>query len=628
MTSRGILILLFVSYSWIPIFSQPLSPMVASVPMRDGKNLAADVYLPSTCTQCPVILIQTPYNKNLFRNGLPLGVNLDIANSSYAFVVADWRGFYGSLSATVSNPDRGKDGYDLIDWIVQQTWSNGKVATWGPSALGKIQYETAREQHPAHICAVPLVSSPVISYTDYYYGGVLEESLLETLDALGYGLSPLVTSNQVKNAVWNFAESNSTYPADIQIPVLMIGGWYDHTIRQMLSYYNLCQLNSPAAQDIFLVIGPWVHGGTGIAYVGSAQQGELAYLNAAGDSDSLAIQFIDHHMLGLNNGWPLPQKIRYYRPGDEQWYNAANFPNSGNSGKKLYLSENFELSDNATLLTTASDPLVSDPKNPSPTIGGATLHTTLHQGPYDQSILVETRADVLSYTSGLMATDVTVEGISRIKLYFISDRKDFDISIRLTDVYPDGRSMLINDGIARARFRHGYLASDTVMVTPGNIDSMEVLLPPVAYTFKPGHKIRIDISGTNSRRWDINLNNGGDMLTAGDTLVATTQILRNNNFQGYIELPVVSVTSAHFNPFSQNNAVAFPNPATGSFQLMVPQSFAERYNCSIYDINGRIVKELSSSGHITTINAQLKSGAYIIQIQKDTELLHLKLIID
>lgn len=190
---------LLVFFICTPLFAQMTPTSVESIPMRDGKFLAADVYIPSSCTSCPTILIQTPYNKNLFRMGLPLGFGQDLESSSYAWVIVDWRGFYASASAAVPSPKRGEDGYDVIDWIVAQPWSNGKVGTWGPSALGVVQYQTAKENHPGHICAVPLVAHPQTHYGSYFYGGVLEKSRLATLDLLGYGLSPFVLGNPYYN---------------------------------------------------------------------------------------------------------------------------------------------------------------------------------------------------------------------------------------------------------------------------------------------------------------------------------------------------------------------------------------------------------------------------------------------
>jgi putative CocE/NonD family hydrolase len=127
------------------------------IPMSDGQSLAADYYLPEDWTSGPVILIQTPYNKNLVHLfGLPLGVGYAQETSPYAFVILDWRGRFGSIDAAyVGSPTTGEDGFDAVEWVASQTWCDGNIGTWGPSALGRVQYETAR-QHPPHLkCIAP-----------------------------------------------------------------------------------------------------------------------------------------------------------------------------------------------------------------------------------------------------------------------------------------------------------------------------------------------------------------------------------------------------------------------------------------------------------------------------------------
>ncbi len=110
------------------------TPKALQIPMRDGKTLAADLYSPDTTRALPVIFIQTPYSKLGFNLlGLPLGVDKEIENSDYAFVVMDLRGFFASIPAFVLGSNDGEDGYDAIEWIAQQPWCNGKIGTWGPS---------------------------------------------------------------------------------------------------------------------------------------------------------------------------------------------------------------------------------------------------------------------------------------------------------------------------------------------------------------------------------------------------------------------------------------------------------------------------------------------------------------
>ncbi|MBL7900121.1 MAG: CocE/NonD family hydrolase, partial [Crocinitomicaceae bacterium] len=162
------------------------------IPMSDMEELEADVYIPAGCTSCEVILVQTPYNKDLFEWGLPMGIGLNLDAQQFIWVIVDWRGFYGSAAAAVPSPDRGQDAFDICEWIVAQPWHADRIGTWGPSALGNIQYQLIAKHHPNHTCAVPIVASPQFSYDSYFYGGVLEEARLQQLDNLGYGLSPIV----------------------------------------------------------------------------------------------------------------------------------------------------------------------------------------------------------------------------------------------------------------------------------------------------------------------------------------------------------------------------------------------------------------------------------------------------
>ena len=136
------ILLLFISSA---IAAQITPTLVDSIPMSDGQKLPADIYLPSGWTSGPTILIQTPYNRLFQRiTGLPLNIGWNINSSNYAIVITDWRGFYGGAGAQYSgSPSHGEDGYSTVEWIATQSWSNGKIGTWGPSALGNIQYMTA-----------------------------------------------------------------------------------------------------------------------------------------------------------------------------------------------------------------------------------------------------------------------------------------------------------------------------------------------------------------------------------------------------------------------------------------------------------------------------------------------------
>src|SRR6185503_6403212 len=164
-----------------------------AIPMRDGRSLAADVFVPKSGGKRPVVLIQTPYNKDLVRPWFAgegrWGPDSLFTDPNYAFVITDWRGKFASSGALTpgTQANLSQDGYDTCAWIAKQDWCNGKIATWGPSALGRVQYETARSNPPNLVCAVPMVMPLNLDHEIYFPGGALWEEFLSMLGRLGFG---------------------------------------------------------------------------------------------------------------------------------------------------------------------------------------------------------------------------------------------------------------------------------------------------------------------------------------------------------------------------------------------------------------------------------------------------------
>ncbi len=578
------------------------------IQMRDGEYLEADVYIPTATVTAEVILVQTPYNKDLFSWSLPLGIGMNLDSQPYIWVIVDWRGFYGSSGADLSNFTRGEDGYDICEWITQQLWHADRIGTWGPSALGGVQYNTAKEQHPNHTCAVPLVAHPQQHYEGYYYGGTLEKARLEQLDALGYGLSPIVLANTYYSAAWTFSENNSWYPSDIIIPTLQIGGWYDHNIDKMLDWYEATRNSSALAvqDEQWLLVGPWVHGGTGAATVGSSLQGELSYPNAAGVANTMARDFLDYYLLDSPNNWNNTDLITYYEMGKDVWNSSNSTRIDVTTYDALFLNENNQLSNSTG---NGSTSFVSDPRNPSPTIGGATLHSTLDQGPYDQ-ISLESRGDIIAFESATATSEISISGNVTLDLFVEADQPDCDISVRLVDVYPDGRNMLITDGIKRMRFRNGYTAANEAFMTPGTIYQAQVQLAVTNYTWEVGHKIKAYIGGNSSYRWDVNLQNGGTMYVAGDTNVANITVHHSSTYPSKINLPGSNPTLSA-NKLNSIHFSMYPNPTN---DVLVLQSEEKITQYSIVDLSGRILKSSSyTNGEINV--KELRSGSYILKVE-------------
>ena len=624
--------LLFFSF-WISIcfsiYAQPLTPEVIEIPMRDGKSLKADIYLPDTVGNYPVILIQTPYSRLLFRAGLPLGIKKNIHTSPYAFVIVDWRCFYGSAAACILNPNRGEDGYDVVEWIANQSWSNGKIGTWGPSALGKIQFQTARENPPSLDCIAPVVAASQTEYLEIYPGGVARTEYIEQLDGLGFGLSGIYYANPVKNIIWDITENSTFYPDQISVPTFMIGGWYDHNVKPSIDLFEALQNQSdPSVRNEHrLLMGPWVHGGTGPAFVGSSQQGELDYPMAAGWNDSLAMIFFDYWLRDSTNGWNLTPKVQYFQMGENIWQNSASWPPPGIFEQDFFFHKNGSIQSFSEESNEGQVSFNYNPNDPSPTHGGPTLNLQLTQGPLDQSATVENRDDAMIFTSDPLTKPLVIKGRPRLELFVSSDRIDTDFAVRLTHVYPDGRSMLLADGIQRMRFRNGYYAADTMMMTPGEIYSISIELPDIGHTFPTGHQVRTIITSSNYPRFNRNMNTGGEMYPNGngDTLVnpliAHNTIHLNSDHPSKVVFPVVDSVFTSIDVNEENPPMAiYPNPTEGQIRVNIPESFTGKVDILLIDLAGSIVLRKkgaeSLSGELELDLSKLANGPYFLNIQQ------------
>ncbi len=620
---------LFLSFAFFSTKAQTIFPtFVDSVLASDGKYLKFDIYKPSGCTgQCPTILIQTPYNKLGFSlSGLPLGIKYNLNSSNYIFVIMDWRGRFSNAGAAyVGNPGTGKDGKDVVQWIAAQSWSNGKVGTWGPSALGRVQYLTAKENPPNLTCICPLVAAPQYTYTDYYPGGCLKTEYVDQLDALGFNMSPFMLANPVKNLTWQYTESYTNRPDSVFVPALMIGGWYDHNIDIMLDFYNeirnLSPLNVRAKHK--LQMGPWAHGGNGTAYVGSSNQGELTYPNAAADNDSLAVKFFDFYLRNLPNGYDNLPNISYYQIGDNNWNNTSSWPLTGLTNVNYYMHNDNSLQTSAPTATGNSMSYNYDPNDPSPTIGGATLKPTLKQGPWRQDTAVENRNDVLIFSTQTLANDIVMKGKAKVTLRVASNKRDTDFDVRLCDVEPSGRSMLVQTGVVRMRFRNGFSAADTACMTPGTIYTATVDMAASCITFKAGHKIRVDVSSSNFPQYNRNMNTGGAMYPGPSTNTLVNPVVANNTVfvnsldLSYITLPLENPVGLNEIEKDGLGISIYPNPAKDV--LCFELSKKETTKAELFDLSGRnvLTKELNTSENTISLQG-LNEGIYILKFSNSS----------
>ncbi len=606
------LLLSFILFFAVNLHAQ-LSPEALQIPMRDGKTLAADLYRPNQQGTFPVILIQTPYNKNLFQLGMPLGVGQNISNSDYAFVVLDWRCFYGSTAACVAMPNRGEDGYDAVEWIAEQDWCNGKVGTWGLSALGNIQFLTAREQPPHLVCAMPMVTAPNTAYQQYFPGGTARTEYLQTLNFLFGGSFAALANNPHYNLIWQFAENTSMYPDEIEVPMLLVAGWFDHNINDDVILFDTLRALSPVADAHRFLVGPWRHGG-----LGQVQQGDLSFPEAENRDDITGNQFFAHYLLGEDNGWEETAPVQYFQMGENAWEQAEVFPPANLDEISLYLTENNGLT---TLQPTANEAELDfayDPNDPSPTIGGKTLSPLLEQGPFDQN-QVENRNDALVFTTDILNEDIVVKGKIKSHLFVSSDKKDTDFALRLTEVYPDGSSILLNESVQRMRFRNGYTVNDTAFMQVGEVYPITLEFDYLANTFKAGNRLRLIVTSSNYPRYNRNMNTGGEMYPNGnlDTLVnpliATNAVHVQGNYLSRLEIPVDGTVNTAWEKVDKEAVMPYPNPSSGRLTLENLPAGAVLW---LSDAQGVFVKKFDLKHRENSLDlGQLQTGVYFLHIE-------------
>ena len=255
------------------------------------------------------------------------------------------------------------------------------------------------------------------------------------------------------------------------------------------------------------------------------------------------LRFFAHWLKDEKNGVPDDKPVHYYVMGDPEdpkapgnfWRAADNWPPPS---KPTHFYFHLDGSLARALPTEDGNRTYKyDPHDPVPTVGGQNLN--IPKGPMDQR-KVESRPDVLLFTTDTLPEPIEVTGRIRARLYIESDCPDTDFTVKLTDVYPDGRSMLVTDGILRARFREGF--TNEVFMEPGKVYELTVDLWSTSIIFNRGHKIRVAISSSNDPRFDPNPNTGKPFRADKETRVATNTLHLSRKHPSHVILPMYQGT--------------------------------------------------------------------------------------
>lgn len=516
------------------------TPTTHMVPMRDGVKLATEVYLPLKGKgPWPVLLIRTPY-------GRKWNVSLLGYASDYALVIQDVRGRYESEGEFYPFHDDGwgkhQDGYDTAAWILSQSWCNGKIGTSGVSANGILQHLLAGTTPPGLSCQFILVAPTDLYSQLVFQGGVFRYSLVTTWlekQKASYWLDT-IREHPNYDSFWELGnvENRTEW---ITTPAYHIGGWYDIALKGTTNGFLTRQTEGAegAKGNQKLLIGPWTHLGMPWTI-----QGELIYpLNSLLNWGALFRNWNNYWLKGIDTGVMDEPPVLYYVMGDtsnpftpgNEWREAETWPPFDLTPHPYYLHPEGILSPDEPKDYEASSTYLFDPENPVPNFGGANLN--IPAGPYNQRP-IENRHDVILFSTDPLEEPLEVTGNLKVILYISSDVVDTDFTAKLTDVYPDGRSMLVADGIIRTRYRNSFTTPE--LMIPGTIYCLEIDLWATSIIFNQGHRIRLAISSSNYPRFDVNPSTGGDPFDKEEMIEATNTIYYNTTYPSHILLPIAT----------------------------------------------------------------------------------------
>lgn len=535
------------------------------VPMRDGTQLAANLFLPKENGAFPVILIRTPYGKGDEK----WGEARRYCVAGYAMLVQDCRGRGDSKGQWEPFRYDSDDGFDTQEWAGQQPWCNGRIGTSGGSYVGWTQWSAAPRGSRFLKCM-----APVVPFTDPYHeitylGGAFQLSL-----AFGWGsgvgglkLDPAKAKDQFEylplkswdeqgdkrvfflrdwvshptfDDYWR-ARSIEGHYDQVSVPALNIGGWYDIFSKAALDQINRVRRSSTnhlARRNQFVVIGPWGHG------VGGQKVGDIDFTAEAKlDLGKLQFDWFEFWLREKDSGvqdWPA---VRIFVMGENAWRGESEWPLERTHYTPWYFHSAGKANTrngDGTINPAApdnqpSDKFTYDPANPVPTKGGNNLVGT-PIGPFDQTT-VEERPDVLVYTSAPLDKAVEVTGPVKVILYAASTARDTDFTAKLVDLHPDGKAYNLCDGIIRARYRDSF--TNLTLIEPGKVIRYEIDLWVTSNLFKTGDRVRVEISSSNFPRFDRNPNTGHDFGADADLAKAEQTILHDREHPSHIVLPII-----------------------------------------------------------------------------------------
>lgn len=485
----------------------------AMIPMRDGKKLSAYLYFPEGAGPLPAVFEQRYAD---IRGAGTRKAAARLAANGYVVAMVNFRGTHQSEGTWVGYRALGwgelQDGYDTCEWLATQSWCTGKVGTFGSSQGGFAQNFLAVAAPPHLACQYMVDTGLSLFQEGYRIGGITRPERFKAMDKVcreptdNRKLMEEWFRHPTYDEYWK-AEDCSLHFDKMNVPCFTIGSWYDFmnqgSIASFMGRQHKGGDNSRGKQQ--LLIGPWLHGRLNKAN----KVGDLVYPdNATWPEEEHMVKWFDHWLKGKDNKVESDPAVRYFvmgavgekdAPGNV-WRTATDWPPPAEPTS--YYFRNGYLSTREPRSDSESASYMCDPFKPME-IPGTAFPGAKDARPFEK------QSGVLTFTSSKLIKPVEWTGRVRAELFMSSTAKDTDFIVRVSDVYPDGRSILIIDYPIRARYRDGF--DREVLMEPGKVYKIAFDVGWLSQIFNTGHRIRVTVASTGAPLYEPNPQTGKPM---------------------------------------------------------------------------------------------------------------------
>lgn len=509
------------------------------IPMRDGVRLSAYLYIPEGGGKWPVVFEQR--YASLTGAGTRK-ISADLARRGFVVAMVNFRGSQLSEGKYVGYRALAwgaqQDGYDTCEWLASQSWSTGKIGSFGSSQGGFAQNFLAVTRPPHLACQYMVDTGLSLFHEGYRIGGVTRPGRFAD-----FGTNCRVPSDNADllrewdqhpdyDDYWR-AEDCTLHFDKMNVPCFTIGSWYDFMVQGSIRSFIGRKPNAPQQ----LLLGPWLHGRLNKG----SKVGELVYpANATWPEVDHMVRWFDHWLKGADNGVEKEPAVRYYvmgavgeadAPGNI-WREAADWPPPSQE-TSFFLHEGGVLKTAAPAAASSSTSYDCDPLQPMQMPGRAFL------GAKDAQTF-EKQKNVRTWSTEPLAKPLEITGEIKADVWVKSTVTDTDFILRVSDVYPDGRSIVLMDYPMRARYREGF--DREVLLKPGEPAKLQWHIGWTSIILNTGHRLRVTISSTGAPLYEPNNQTGGPQTVdwMKETKPGTHMILHEKEHASRVLLPVIA----------------------------------------------------------------------------------------